>query len=213
MRVDTLCVGEIQENCYIVSSDATHNAILIDPGDECPKIKAFLQKKKLTAKIIAHTHGHIDHIQADNEFNLPVYVHALDVELLKNPDKNLSSFLSHPFKVDGQIKPVQDSDTIILDEIILKVLFTPGHTPGGICLACGAIVFTGDTLFAGSVGRTDFPGASHEQLIKSIREKLLVLPDATIIYPGHGPHSTIGKERKANPFLTHSEGGSCGVSR
>ena len=201
MQVDALSVGEIQANCYVVSSKATHNAILIDPGDEYLKIKAFLDKKKLTARLIVHTHGHIDHIQADNEFNLPIYVHRLDVELLKNPDKNLSSFLSHPFSVTANIKPIEDLDTITLDDMALQVMHTPGHTPGGICLKSDNAVFSGDTLFSGSIGRTDFPGASCQQLIQSIKEKLLILPDTTIIYPGHGPHSTIGKERKSNPFL------------
>ena len=197
-----LPVGEIEANCYILSSDQTHNAILIDPGDEYPKIKAFLDTKGITPKLIVHTHGHIDHIQADNEFNLPVYVHKLDVALLENPDRNLSSFLSHPFNVKAPIKPVEDQEHITLDDIGLEVIHTPGHTPGGICLKADTIIFTGDTLFAGSVGRTDFPGASQKELIQSIRGRLLIFPDTTIIYPGHGPRSTIGKERKNNPFLS-----------
>ncbi len=208
MHIDTLSVGEIQANCYIVSSIITKNAILIDPGDEYAKIKAFLDKKKLTAQLIVHTHGHIDHIQADNEFKLPVYVHKLDAELLMSPDKNLSRFLSHPFSVNAKIKAVDDLAHITLDDISLEVLHTPGHTPGGICLKSDNVIFTGDTLFAGSVGRTDFPGASCEQLMQSIRRRLLVFPDATIIYPGHGPYSTIGKEKKLNPFLvSHKDGG------
>ena len=203
MRIDIIEVGQMQVNCYVVSSEKTKNAILIDPGDDYPKIRAFLEREKLTAKLIAHTHGHIDHIQADNEFNLPVYVHRLDAELLRNPDTNLSNFLSFPFKVEAKVKIVEDLDSITLDDLSLQVLHTPGHTPGGICLACRArsVIFTGDTLFAGSVGRTDFPGASGEQLIKSIEEKLLGFPDDTVIYPGHGASSTIGRERKKNPFL------------
>lgn len=200
MRIDTLTVGQMQVNCYILSSKTTKNAILLDPGDEYSRIKAYLDKHKLKPKFILHTHGHIDHIQADNEFALPVYVHSLDSELLRNPDKNLSSFLSVPFKVKLDLKPLEDLAEIKLDDLVLQVIHTPGHTPGGICLKSAQVVFTGDTLFAGGIGRTDFPGASHEQLIKSIQDKLLVLPDETVIYPGHGPSSTIGEEKRSNPY-------------
>ncbi len=201
MRIDTIVVGPMQVNCYILSSKTTKNAILIDPGDEYLKLKTFLEKHKLTPKFIVHTHGHIDHIQADNEFNLAVYAHSLDVELLKSPERNLSNFLSVPFRVKFDIKPIKDSQIIMLDDLSLQVIHTPGHTPGGICLKSAKAVFTGDTLFAAGIGRTDFPGASYEQLMKSIQEKLLVLPDDTVIYPGHGPCSTIGEEKRGNPFL------------
>lgn len=201
MRIDIIPVGHMQANCYVVSSLETHNAILIDPGDEYGTIKGFLEKKKLAAKFIVHTHGHIDHIQADNEFNLPIYVHKGDLQLLAEPEKNLSSFFGSSFKVKLAPKTVTDMETLVLDDLKLQVLHTPGHTPGGICLRSDKAVFTGDTLFAGSIGRTDFPGASQDELLKSIQEKLLNLPDNTIIYPGHGPASTIGREKKMNPFL------------
>lgn len=204
MRIDVIPVGHMQANCYIVSSEKTRNAILIDPGDEPGAIKDFLAKNKLAPKLIAHTHGHIDHIQADNEFNLPVYVHTLDAELLKNPDKNLSRFFNSPFKVKLDIMTVEDKENITLDDLKFQVLHTPGHTPGGICLITDKVVFTGDTLFAGSIGRTDFPGASEKQLLQSIQDKLLPLPDDTVVYPGHGPESTIGREKKMNPFLCES---------
>lgn len=201
MRIDILPVGHMQANCYVVSSQKTKNAILIDPGDEYSTIKNFLEKNGLTAKLILHTHGHIDHIQADNQFNLPVYIHKGDLQLLLEPEKNLSSFFGYPFKVKLAPKTVTDLEAIVLDDLKLEVLYTPGHTPGGICLRTDKAVFTGDTLFAGSIGRTDFPGASQDELLKSIQEKLLNLPDNTIIYPGHGPASTIGREKKMNPFL------------
>lgn len=201
MRIDTIVVGPMQVNCYILSSKTTKNAILIDPGDEYSKLKAFLEKHKLTPRFIVHTHGHIDHIQADNEFNLAVYAHSLDVGLLKSPERNLSNFLNVPFRVKFDVKPIEDSQIIALDDFSLQVIHTPGHTPGGVCLKSDKAAFTGDTLFAAGIGRTDFPGASYEQLLKSIQEKLLVLPDDTIIYPGHGPCSTIGEEKRGNPFL------------
>ena len=201
MRIDIIPVGQMQVNCYVLSDRQTKNAILVDPGDDYPLIKSFLEKQKLKPRFIVHTHGHIDHIQADNEFALPVYAHKLDVELLINPEKNLSNFLSSPFKVDCEIKPLEDGQKITLDDLSLEVIHTPGHTPGGICLKADKVIFTGDSLFAGGVGRTDFPGASARELILSIWNKLLIFPDDTVIYPGHGPHSTIGREKRINPFL------------
>ncbi len=201
MRIDKIIVGSMQVNCYIVSSEKTGNALLIDPGDDFKRIQKFLQLSKLNPCFIVHTHGHIDHIGADNEFKLPIYAHKLEIELLKEPDRNLSSFLTRPFKVSANINSVEDAQKITLDDITLEVLHTPGHTPGGICLDAGGVIFTGDTLFAGSVGRTDFSGASHEQLIKSIHDKLLRFADDTVIYPGHGAPSTIGEEKRNNPFL------------
>lgn len=201
MEINSITVGELQVNCYILSSSKTKNAIIIDPGDDYPKIKSFLAKHKLSPKFIVHTHGHIDHIQADDEFHLTVYAHTLDVELLKDPDKNLSHFLSFPFKVNSPIKSLEDAEFISLDDISLEVIHTPGHTPGGICLRAENVVFTGDTLFAGSIGRTDFPGASNQQLIKSIKDRLFILADETLVYPGHGPSSSIGEEKRDNPFL------------
>ena len=203
MRIDILPVGELEVNCYILSSEKTKNAILVDPGDDYPKIKAFLEKQKLMPRFILHTHGHFDHIGADNEFGLPVYAHRLDAELLQSPKKNLSDSFSSSFQVNAEIHILEDKETVSLDELSLEVIHTPGHTPGGICLKSGNVIFTGDTLFAGGIGRTDFPGASEERLIQSIEERLMVFPDETLIYPGHGPSSTIGRERKRNPFLTH----------
>ena len=204
MTIDIIPVGQMQANCYVLAGCLTKNAILIDSGDDYGRIASFLRKKGLKPQIIIHTHGHIDHIQADSEFGLPVYVHELDVELLKDPNRNLSGFFGAPFSLKSGIREVKDLSDISLDDLTLQVIHTPGHTPGGICLLSQNVVFTGDTLFAGSVGRTDFPGASEKQLIKSIKERLLVLPDETIIYPGHGPASTIGQERRNNPFLCES---------
>ncbi len=203
MRIDILRVGELEVNCYILSSEKTKNAILIDPGDDYPKIKSFLEKQKLSPSFVLHTHGHFDHIGADNEFGLPVYVHRLDAELLLNSKQNLSDFFSSSFQVKSQIHSLEDKETVSLDELNLEVIHTPGHTPGGICLKSGNVIFTGDTLFAGGIGRTDFPGASEERLIRSIEDRLMGFPDETVIYPGHGPSSTIGRERKRNPFLLH----------
>lgn len=195
----------MQVNCYILADSQTRRAMIIDPGDEYAKIAQLLGRKKLKASCIVNTHGHIDHIGAENEFSLPVYIYKDEVPMLKDASLNLSGFLQAPFTVKAEVKALEDNQEITLDSLRLKVLHTPGHTPGGIALLLlqpeGKIVFTGDTLFYSSVGRTDFPGASSKTLINSIKTRLLTLSDDTVVYPGHGPRTTIGQEKKNNPFL------------
>ena len=205
MILETVCVGELQANCYILAAVAGREAVIIDPGSQKDKILRVLAKHKLKAAAVINTHGHIDHIGCDDELGVPVYAHEKDVALLKDSRLNLSGFLSLPFSVKSEIKQLRDKEKINLAGIQLEVIHTPGHSPGGICLLTKNqdkdILFSGDTLFYGSVGRTDFEGADEATLLESIREKLLVLPDQTIVYPGHGPSTTIGYERKHNPFL------------
>lgn len=205
MIFETVCVGALEVNCYILASDKAQKAIIIDPGAEENKIRNVLDKHKLRPAFIINTHGHIDHIGCDNEFGVPVYVHRDEVALLKDAKFNLSSFLIAPYSVRSPIKTLEDNKNISLDEIELQVIHTPGHTPGGICLLmkapCDNILFSGDTLFREGIGRTDFAQADEDTLINSIKEKLLVLADDTVIYPGHGPTSTIGHEKKHNHFL------------
>lgn len=200
MKLERIIVGNLEVNCYILSTQS-NKAIIIDPGEEFAKINSFIKIRKLNPEFIINTHGHIDHIGADDKFNLPVYIHQEDVECLSNPVKNLSGFLNVPYSFNAQIKPLKDKDAINLEEVSLEVMHTPGHTSGSICLKCDDYIFTGDTLFREGIGRTDFPGASSEKIIQSIKERLLVFPDETKIYPGHGPSSTIGHEKKHNPFL------------
>jgi len=168
----------------------------------------FLLREKLNPVAVVLTHGHIDHIagvtKLRSEFpDVKVYIHKLDSEKLTEADSNLSIMTGAAFTAAPADLIVEDKDKIDEAGIKLQVFHTPGHTPGGICLysADGGIVFTDDALFADSVGRTDFPGGSMEQLINSIREKLLVLPDDTIVYPGHGPATTIAREKAHNQFL------------
>lgn len=201
MILERIVVGSMEVNCYILGSEKSKEAVIIDPGDDYPKIKKAIDKLKLIPKFIVNTHGHMDHIGADDKFNLPIYIHKLDKECLVNPNKNLSAMFGMAYSVKSEIRQLEDTDTINIDNLILEVIHTPGHTPGGICIKVDNIIFTGDTLFMGGVGRTDFPGASEEKLFSSIREKLLVFSDDTVIYPGHGPQSSIGRERERNPFL------------
>lgn len=195
----------MQVNCYILASHSNSSCIIIDPGDEEDKIRKILNRYKLTPSFIINTHGHYDHIGCNDKFNVPVYIHSKDLELLKNPQLNLSNLFYRAYQVKSKIKTLEDRELIGLDNIQLEMIHIPGHTPGGICLLMRKpkdnILFTGDTLFYQGIGRTDFPGGNEVLLIKSIKEKLLHLDNDTIIYPGHGPASTIRKEKKNNPFL------------
>ncbi len=205
MILDSLSVGYTQANCYILAKDKNCQAVIIDPGDEEGRIKKLLKKYNLTAGLIINTHGHIDHIGCDDKFGLPVYIHTDDKALLDDAGLNLSAVFTAPFIVKTEVKILKDKDKIELDGIRLEVIHVPGHTPGGIALLMKSpkdnIVFTGDTLFYHSIGRTDFPGGSTRLIIKSIKEGLLTLPDETVIYPGHGPLSSIAEEKKNNRYL------------
>lgn len=205
MIFKTICVGPMAVNCYILAEEKNSAAIIIDPGAEAEKIKKVLAEYKLKASLVINTHGHFDHIGCDDGFGVPVYIHKNDASSLTDPQFNLSALFSSRFAVKSQIRILEDKDDIKLGNIHLKVLHVPGHTPGGIALLMNKpdnkILFTGDTLFCGGIGRTDFAEGNERLLMKSIKEKLLTLPDETVIYPGHGPFSTIGEEKINNPFL------------
>ena len=206
MILKAICVGPYEANCYILAEDENNKAIIIDPGDEPDKIKKVLAKYKLKPGLIINTHGHMDHIGADDAFGVCVYIHKDDLNLLDDPNLNLSGFFATPLHIASCRKALEDKQEIRLDKIRLQVLHTPGHTPGGICLLLKQpkrnIVFSGDTLFNQGIGRTDFPFASLAQLKKSVENKLFVLDDQTQVYPGHGSSTTIGQEKKSNPFLS-----------
>lgn len=206
MIFEKIIVGAMQVNCYIVADDDAKKAVVIDPGDDVDAIKAILKKHTLVVAAVVNTHGHLDHIGSDADFEAPIYIHALDEDCLLDGSKNLSSWLGAPFTITSdKITPVKDGDTIRAGSISLEVIHTPGHTRGGMCLLLKdnkpPMLFSGDTLFCQSVGRTDLPGSSTEALLESIQKKLFTLPDDTLVYPGHGPSSTIGSEKRDNPFL------------
>jgi Zn-dependent hydrolases, including glyoxylases len=200
-KVDSLEVGPMAANCYVITHLSTKDACLIDPGGEPERIKDFLKKNALSAKFIINTHGHGDHILGNGYFGVPVYIHRLEKDFLIDPDLNLSSMFGLSLKTPKASKLLEDGDKVYLHELELEILHTPGHTPGGISVKLDGVVFTGDTLFAGSVGRTDLPNGDTEALLGSIRKKLLTLDDETVVYPGHGHESTIGIEKESNPFL------------
>ena len=205
MILETVPVGPMQANCYLLAQEAGREAIIIDPGDDIRKIRQALDKYRLKPTMVINTHGHIDHIGCDDKFAVPVYIHSRDAALLKDPASNLSAFLAHSFSINSQVHTLEDKEDIVLGQIRLKVIHVPGHTPGGIALLMlepkDKILFTGDSLFYQGIGRTDFAGGDGDLLIKSIKERLLSLADDTLVYPGHGPSSTIGEEKKNNPFL------------
>ncbi len=205
MILEDIVVGQFEVNCYVLAAEEDRQAIIIDPGAEEGKIRRALAKHKLQAGLVINTHGHIDHIGSDDKFDVPVYIHRKDMGLLTDSRLNLSNFLALPFTVKAKVHPVDDRQIIALDGIELEAIHIPGHTSGGIALLLkkpkNKVLFSGDSLFFQGIGRTDFPGADEKTLIKSIKDKLLTLPDDTIIYPGHGPSSSIGRERSSNPFL------------
>ena len=209
MQIDCLVLGEYQTNCYILrESKQASDCLLIDAGLEPEQLVEFLQAHKLNPVGLILTHGHIDHVGGiailRKKFpNIKVYIHKLDEAMLTNTVSNLSALIDRPFTAGCADFCVEQGDVIEVAGIRLQVLHTPGHTPGGICLYSkeSHIVFTDDTLFTQSIGRTDFPGGNMAELIKSIKEKLLVLPDNTVVYPGHGPATTIGQEKLQNQYL------------
>jgi glyoxylase-like metal-dependent hydrolase (beta-lactamase superfamily II) len=194
----------MQVNCYILACAESKSAIIIDPGAEVDKIQAILDRYHLTPAMVINTHGHYDHIGGDDKFGISVHVHKQDSEMLKDAKKNLSALFSLPCKVASQINLLEDKEIIKMDCFELEVLHLPGHTQGGIGLLMKkpekGIVFTGDTLFFQGVGRYDLPGGSEQSLQKSIAEKLFTLPAETKVYPGHGPATTIGREKNNNYF-------------
>jgi len=205
MIFEMVCVGALETNCYIIASASGKNAVIIDPGAQGRMIRGVLDKHKLSCGMVVNTHGHMDHIGCDEEFGVPVYIHHDDLKLLKDPRLNLSGIFSAPFSVNADIRSLSDGQIIGVDGIELEVIHTPGHTPGGISLLLrkpeDKLLFSGDTLFREGIGRTDFTGADSAQLIDSIQKRLFVLDRQTKVYPGHGPSSTIGHEKKSNPFL------------
>ena len=202
-------MGEFETNCYVVRTDgSTADCLLIDTGLDVTGLLDFLRRNKLNPAALILTHGHIDHIAGVDELrrrfpDIKIYIHKLDAELLSDAVGNLSFMTGLSMTADPADVGLEEGDVIDQAGIKLKVVHTPGHTPGGICLYAkqDGVIFVGDTLFAGSVGRTDFPTGNTRQLIQSIKDKLLILPAETKVYPGHGPETTIAAEKSNNPFL------------
>lgn len=206
MIVRTLVIGPLASNCYIIADESTKAAAVIDPGDEAGRIEREIRELEIDLRCILLTHGHADHSFVAGElqqtFDVDVLMHQADVPQLEGEKAIIELF----YDLHSYIKPrlgrfLSEGDTIAIGETVLRVIHTPGHTPGGLCFIYDDYAFTGDTLFAGGIGRTDLTDGSQSDIMRSIHDKLLTLPDATIIYPGHGPSSTIGDERDGNPWV------------
>lgn len=200
-----LIVGPLQVNCYILADEKTKEAVVIDPGDDAREILKAIKDKGLKVKYIVSTHAHFDHVGANKAIKeatgAELLLHEADAPVLATVSSQSSSFGMASVFAPPADRYVKHGDVITAGEVSLTVLHTPGHTPGGISLVGHGMVFTGDALFAGSIGRTDFPGGDLMTLLGSIKAHLMTLPDDTTVYSGHGPESTIGDERRDNPFL------------
>lgn len=205
MRIIKLEVGNLGANCYIVYCEKTLKGAVIDPGGNFQDIINILEREKIEIASIINTHGHADHIGDNDKIKehtgAPILIHKEDAGMLTSSQGNLSLYIGKNLVCKPADHLLTDEEMIQIGEMQLQILHTPGHTPGGICIKADDVVFSGDTLFEQSVGRSDFPGGSHNQLIKSIKEKLLTLPDSTKVLPGHGAETTIGHERYNNPFI------------
>jgi len=205
MLLETLVVGPLAVNCYIFACEKTHQAAIVDPGDEADQILSVVKKLDCRVKYILLTHGHIDHLSQipilKNKLKAEFLMHEQDIPLVQSASTQAALFgLPDP----GDLKPdrfLNDGDIIHLGELTIQVIHSPGHSPGSITFQVNQKLFVGDLIFNGSIGRTDLPGGDYSQIIESIQKKIFTLPDSVEIYPGHGPATTVGIEKNTNPFF------------
>ena len=206
MEIETIVVSPFEVNCYLVWNKEDRVGVIIDPGDEDELIIERIEKRGIIPKAILLTHGHGDHIAAvgplKEKYDIPIYIGRDDAHMLLSPSANVSAIFGYEVICPPADKTVSDLDVIKFGSLEFTVFLTPGHSPGGVCYFTQNVLFCGDTLFNGSVGRTDLPGGSYDVLIDSINKKILSLPDDIVCYPGHGPKTTVGAERRNNPFLS-----------
>jgi hydroxyacylglutathione hydrolase len=200
-----LVVGPIQSNCYILGCERTKQAAVIDPGGDVNTILTTLAKDKLSLVYIINTHGHFDHSGGNKPLKAAtgaeLLIHRADAPMILHQEQGGAMWGMEIQNSPPPSRYIDEGDIITFGDISLKVLHTPGHSPGGISLVTDKMVFVGDTLFAGSIGRTDFPGGDYEGLLRNVRTKIFTLGDDVLVYPGHGPETTVGHERQYNPFF------------
>lgn len=199
IKVEQFCLSSFMTNCYVVYNENTKNAFIVDAPLEIDKINSFVRQKQLNIAFVLITHGHADHILGLDGVDYPFYIHKEDKDFLYDSNLNLSALFGASFKVNKEAKILNDS--IVFNGEEIKVIHTPGHSPGSVCFLLGDYLFSGDTLFSESIGRTDFVYGNYDQIISSIKNKLICLDGSLKVYPGHGGLTTINHERKNNPFL------------
>jgi len=200
-----LVVGPIQANCYILGCERTKEAAVIDPGDDVDQILTALAKDELHLVYIINTHGHFDHTGANKPLKdatgAELLIHRADSPMITQQGRGAAAWGMSIENSPPADRYIEEGDTITFGDITLTVIHTPGHSPGGISLVTDKIVFVGDTLFAGSIGRTDLPGGDYEGLLEGVRTKIFPLGDDVVVYPGHGPQTTVGQEKQYTPFF------------
>lgn len=205
MIMEPFVTGPLETNAYLVADRDTGEALVIDPGGDPGEILAFLAKERLTCRLIINTHGHFDHISGNRALKAAtgasLLVHEADVPMLTEAVSHASFFLMRAENSPPPDLLLADQGEVRVGSVLLRVLHTPGHSPGGITLVAPGVAFCGDLVFHGSVGRTDLPGGSERVLLDSIRRRIMTLPDDTVLYPGHGPETTVGQEKRQNPFF------------
>jgi hydroxyacylglutathione hydrolase len=209
MIIESFVVGMLQTNCYLVGDSQTHVAVVIDPGGDSERIARRIQQLGLNLAAILNTHGHFDHIMdawaLKQQLGGEIYLHSKDEKIFQQSMAGMGSLFApkRPAGSEKVDRNLHEGDSLVFGPLSLQVLETPGHTPGHVSfhLSDAGIIFVGDTLFAGSIGRTDLPGGSYSQLIRSVREKIFPLDGKTAVLPGHGPKTTVAREKTSNPFF------------
>lgn len=213
LEVKMLVVGPLEANCFLIYSQDTKETVVVDPGADPQKIQQEIADNGLKPILIVNTHGHVDHIAANGAikkiYQIPIAIHSADAHMLEDPNANLSNAIASETISPPADRLLQDGDSIPIGNEEIRVVHTPGHSPGGISLLFAGTVLPGDVLFKASVGRTDLPGSDFAALMNSIQAKLETLGDETVVYPGHGPKTTIGEEKRTNPFLLKPPADKC----
>jgi len=204
----SLVTGELQVNCYLLGCPSSGEAMVIDPGGKAQRILEILAENNLTLKQVVNTHGHFDHTGGNRSLveatQAELLIHPADLAILRGGAEHALRFGCQPIEASPEpTRLLQDGDLVDLGEFQFQVIHVPGHSPGGICLLGEGRLFVGDNLFAGSIGRTDLPSGDQGALMNALRDRILTLPDEIVVCPGHGPETTIGRERRTNPYLRY----------
>jgi hydroxyacylglutathione hydrolase len=205
MKFESVIVGPLETNCFLIYCPLTRECAVVDPGAEASKILRLIASTELQPVILLNTHGHIDHIGANKEikdkFDIPLCIHSHDEHMLKSALQSELSFFLGAQESPAPDRYLEDGETIQVGQSSLQVIHTPGHSPGSVIFLGDGFLLSGDTLFYGGVGRTDLPGGSWPELVDSIKTKILTMPDELPVLPGHGPFTSVGQEKRSNPFV------------